>query len=93
MDISDLVREMTKLVKGKRSKNGDVADYGSSEMSGAIGQQLGLSLKLRRGPVELLVIDHAEKHRRRGTLLVNGPSRSPLAMAFAEPWRKRFPPE
>ncbi|MBA0087549.1 MAG: DUF3738 domain-containing protein [Acidobacteria bacterium Pan2503] len=33
-------------------------------MSGAIGQQLGLSLKLRRGPVEILVIDHAAKHRR-----------------------------
>jgi uncharacterized protein (TIGR03435 family) len=39
----------------------DVADYLRSEMSRAIGQQLGLSLKLRRGPVEILVIDHAEK--------------------------------
>ena len=86
MDISDLVREMTKLVKA-------MADYLRSEMSGAVGQQLGLSLKLRRGPVEILVIDHAEKHLRRGRLLVNGPSRSPLAAVFAEPWRKRFPPE
>jgi uncharacterized protein (TIGR03435 family) len=38
----------------------DVADYLSSEIR-AIGQQLGLSLKLGRGPVEILVIDHAEK--------------------------------
>jgi uncharacterized protein (TIGR03435 family) len=30
-------------------------------MSRAIGQQLGLSLKSRRAPVEFLVIDHAEK--------------------------------
>ena len=50
--------------EGKRSKNGDVSDYLRSEIFGATWQQLGLSLKLRRGPVEILVIDHAEKHRR-----------------------------
>jgi uncharacterized protein (TIGR03435 family) len=39
----------------------DAAAYLRSEMCMAIGQQLGLSLKLRRTPVEFLVIDHAEK--------------------------------
>jgi hypothetical protein len=65
MDISDLVREMTKLVKASVPKTVTwPIILVRSEMSWAIGQQLGLSLKLRRGPVEILVIDHAEKHRR-----------------------------
>jgi hypothetical protein len=41
MDISDLVRENDQAREGKRSKNGDVADYLRSEMSGASGNSLG----------------------------------------------------
>jgi uncharacterized protein (TIGR03435 family) len=39
----------------------DAAAWLRAEMSRAVGQQLGLSLKGRRAPVEILVIDHAEK--------------------------------
>ena len=46
---------------GDVANRDDAAAYLRSEMSRAIGRQLGLSLKVRRAPVEILVIDHAEK--------------------------------
>ena len=64
MDISDLVREMTKLVKPSVPKTVTWPIILGLKCPGAIRQQLGLSLKFRREPVGILVIDHAEKHRR-----------------------------
>lgn len=37
------------------------ADFLKPELSSTLQQQLGLTLKPRRMPVEVLVIDHAEK--------------------------------
>ena len=40
--------------------NGNPVDTSSPSLFSAVQQQLGLKLEPKRGPVEILVIDHAE---------------------------------
>jgi uncharacterized protein (TIGR03435 family) len=41
--------------------NGEEPDTSGPTVFAAVKQQLGLELKAQRGPVEVIVIDHAEK--------------------------------
>jgi uncharacterized protein (TIGR03435 family) len=41
--------------------NGEAIDPDGPSLATAVSEQLGLRLESRKGPVDVLVIDHAEK--------------------------------
>jgi uncharacterized protein (TIGR03435 family) len=57
----DLFRGRTPPGGGPIMLNGEAIDPDGPSLSTAVSEQLGLRLESRKGPVDVLVIDHAER--------------------------------
>jgi uncharacterized protein (TIGR03435 family) len=62
LDRQSLIpRNLFNLEKGANVRSAMVSDEAADTLLATLPEQLGLGLKAQKGPIEFLVIDHAEK--------------------------------